>query len=47
MYWKWKNKPIIQCDDIESRDVVLILMTLAANANVVWTQMEIQLLILM
>lgn len=30
-----KNKPILQCGDIESRDVVLILMTLAAKANVV------------
>ena len=27
-----KNKPIIQGDDIESRDVVLILITLVANA---------------
>ncbi len=30
-----KNKPIIQGDNIESRGVVLILITLAANANVV------------
>ena len=30
-----KNKPIIQGDDIESRYVVLILITLVANANVV------------
>lgn len=29
-----KNKPIIQGDDIEPRDVVLILITLVANANV-------------
>ena len=34
-----KNKQIIQGDDIESRDVVLILITLVANANVAWTQM--------
>ena len=34
-----KNNPIIQGDVIESRGVVLILITLAANANVVWTQM--------
>lgn len=29
-----KNKPVIQGDNIESRDVVLILITLIANANV-------------
>lgn len=29
-----KNKPIIQGDNIESRGVVLILITLAANVNV-------------
>lgn len=34
-----KNKPVIQGDNIESRDVVLILITLIANANVAWTQM--------
>ena len=28
-----KNKPIIQGDDIEPRDVVLIIITLVANAN--------------
>ena len=34
-----KNKPVIQGDEIESRGVVLILITLAANVNVAWTQM--------
>ena len=34
-----KNKSVIQGDDIESRGVGLILIILAANAIVVWTQM--------
>ena len=30
-----ENKPLVQYDDIESRGAVLILIILAANANVV------------